>query len=69
MAEEVLLCLREAASQNPLAIKQAEERLRNWEVSTVGSVSSLFENCGSGPRSNSGSGSKSSLIVRKFFSE
>jgi hypothetical protein len=32
MAEELLICLRNAASQNPLAIKQAEERLRQWEV-------------------------------------
>jgi hypothetical protein len=32
MAEELLICLRNAASQSPLAIKQAEERLRQWEV-------------------------------------
>ena len=35
MADELLICLRDAASQNPLAIKQAEERLRNWEVSIM----------------------------------
>jgi hypothetical protein len=35
MAEELLMCLRSAASQNPLAIKQAEERLRQWEVGPI----------------------------------
>lgn len=32
MAEDLLVCLRNAASQDPLAIKQAVERLRLWEV-------------------------------------